>query len=48
MIHGDIKPVNILLDKMKNAFISDYGTVKIAEKSLQTLSGGIYTEICAP
>jgi serine/threonine protein kinase len=35
MIHRDIKPGNILFDLEENAYITDFGLVKLAEASMQ-------------
>jgi serine/threonine protein kinase len=39
IIHGDIKPQNILLDSQNNMFIADYGTSKIANHDETFASG---------
>ena len=35
IIYGDLKPANILLDNAKNAFLTDFGTIKFINEITQ-------------
>ena len=50
LIHGDIKPQNILLDKQFNAKIADFGTVQLQQHSVTMVSGQdiVLTPLYAP
>jgi serine/threonine-protein kinase len=39
MVHRDVKPANILLDRQSNAHLTDFGFAKVSEASLLTLPG---------
>ena len=41
IIHGDIKPQNILLDSDSQVFITDYGTSRIVEYDHTLLTGSV-------
>ena len=39
LIHGDLKPKNILLDKENNALIADFGTLKLQRNTITVVTG---------
>lgn len=41
IIHRDIKPSNILFDRYSDAFLSDFGIVKLTEATIQLTGSGI-------
>jgi len=41
VIHRDLKPSNIMLDSNDNAFLTDFGTAKLRDRSAQLTGSGI-------
>jgi len=41
IIHRDLKPANILFDRYDNAYLSDFGIVRLAEQSVRLTQGGV-------
>ena len=41
IVHRDLKPGNILFDQSDDAFLSDFGIVKLAEATINLTAGGI-------
>jgi serine/threonine protein kinase len=41
VVHRDLKPGNILFDQYENAFLSDFGIVKLAQESVELTGSGV-------
>jgi len=41
LIHRDVKPANILFDEWDDAFLSDFGIVKLGQESFQLTGSGV-------
>ena len=50
LIHGDLKPRNVLLDKADNALLADFGTLKLQTNTITVASGQelIFTPLYSP